>query len=132
MRAGDLLLAVWHFRATLKLTSRSLTHQPSNPGTASTTVFGSSALLPVESEVDQESSCYTSDPIIMIVKGPEAAEHTMASTNEDTDDHPSHVMTISSAIVVYSVALIYQLLDNGKLFCQLLFFQPDHQSLPTP
>jgi hypothetical protein len=46
MRAGDLSLATRHFRAALELARRSLTHQPSNPVTASsTTVFGSCAFL---------------------------------------------------------------------------------------
>jgi hypothetical protein len=121
MRAGDPSLAVRHFRAALELTSRGLTHQPSEPGTGSTAVFGSSAFLPFEeSAVDQESSCYTSEPIIMIVRGPEAAEPTTAYTHEDNDD-PLHIMTISSAIIIYNMALTYHRTGQSASQSRFLF-----------
>jgi hypothetical protein len=104
MRAGDLSLAVRHFRAALELASRSPTNQPSNP----TPVFGSSAFLPfVEFAVDQGSSCYTSEPIVMMIaRGPEAPEPTAACTRENNDD-PLHIMTILSAVIIYNMALTY-------------------------
>jgi hypothetical protein len=117
MRSGDLLLAVRHFKAALELASTSLlTHRPSsNPFTASTAaVFGSSAFLPVESEVDQEPSFYNSDPIIMIMRGP------AAYTNEDTDD-PVHIVIISSAIIIYNMALTYHKTTNGQSASQIQF-----------
>ncbi len=56
----------------------------------------------------------------MIVRGPEAAEPTTAYTHEDNDD-PLHIMTLSSAIIIYNMALTYHRTGQSASQSRFLF-----------